>query len=466
MTKKPATPSSPRIALVCDWLTTPGGAEKVLLELHQMYPDAPIYTSQYSQKGINWFKDADVRTGWLHIFPAKLRKILGPLRQIYFSRLDLSDYDLVISVTGAEAKSIRTTPKKTPLSSNYSTDGKKSQEKKAYHLCYCHVPTQYYWQMYDSYLKNPGFGFLNPVIRLLLKLIIKPLRRADFRASQRPDQFITISTYAAEQIHRYYHREAVIIAPPVDLQRFHPKNYQPKDPSPKTPQQFHKQSTKVHKLSTIPSNNPTNNPPKSTSYPPSRPTIPQTIHQSPQVIHKLSTRNPHHFIIACRQATWKRIDLAIEACLATGDNLTVIGDGSEHSHLVELARQSPRVRFISWLDASDLVKHLQSSQAYLFPSLEPFGIAAVEALAAGCPVIAYAEGGSRDIVVPGQNGLLFNAQTVDSLTDALRRFNPEQFDRSTVIASADRFSSLEFRHKIQQLINKALSSHSQGAKHA
>ncbi len=95
-----------------------------------------------------------------------------------------------------------------------------------------------------------------------------------------------------------------------------------------------------------------------------------------------------------------------------------------------------------------------------------FGIAAVEALAAGCPVIAYAEGGSRDIVIPGQNGLLFNAQTVDSLTDALRRFNPEQFDRSTVIASADRFSSLEFRHKIQQLINKALSSHSQGAKHA
>ena len=146
--------------------------------------------------------------------------------------------------------------------------------------------------------------------------------------------------------------------------------------------------------------------------------------------------------------------------------MTVIGDGSEHSHLVELARQSPRVRFISWLDASDLVKHLQSSQAYLFPSLEPFGIAAVEALAAGCPVIAYAEGGSRDIVVPGQNGLLFNAQTVDSLTDALRRFNPEQFDRSTVIASADRFSSLEFRHKIQQLINKVLSSHSQGAKHA
>ena len=96
-----------KVALVCDWLTTPGGAEKVLLQLHRMYPDAPIYTSQYRPKGIDWFRDADVRTGWLNLFPASLRRFLGVLRQFYFSHLDLSDYDLVISVTGAEAKSVR-----------------------------------------------------------------------------------------------------------------------------------------------------------------------------------------------------------------------------------------------------------------------------------------------------------------------------------------------------------------------
>ena len=71
-----ATARAPKVALVCDWLTTPGGAEKVLLELHQMYPQAPIYTSQYRPKKIDWFDDAEVKTGWLQIFPAFLRKML------------------------------------------------------------------------------------------------------------------------------------------------------------------------------------------------------------------------------------------------------------------------------------------------------------------------------------------------------------------------------------------------------
>ena len=200
-----------RIALVCDWLTTPGGAEKVLLELHRMYPDAPIYTSQYREQGIDWFKDATIHTGWLNFFPAGLRKILGPLRQIYFSHLDLSSYDLVISVTGAEAKSVKTHRTRTCTECTSS---------KVYHLCYCHVPTQYYWHLYDQYLENPGFGLLNPIVRFFLKLFVRPLRRADFRAAERPDQFVTISRYAAAQIKQYYHREAKIIHPPVDLQKF------------------------------------------------------------------------------------------------------------------------------------------------------------------------------------------------------------------------------------------------------
>ncbi len=205
-TKKPHT-TSPNIALVCDWLTTPGGAEKVLLELHRMYPSAPIYTSQYSKKGINWFDDATVKTGWLQIFPKSLRKLLGPLRQIYFSHLDLSSYDLVISVTGAEAKSVRTKRiiKNRIIDANPTTPGKLSvstietAEQSAYHLCYCHVPTQYYWQMYDKYVNDPGFGLLNPLVRACFKLLVKPLRKADYRAAQQPDQFVTISTYAQQQ---------------------------------------------------------------------------------------------------------------------------------------------------------------------------------------------------------------------------------------------------------------------------
>ena len=139
-----------KVAIVCDWLTNVGGAEKVLLEIHRMFPRAPIYTSKYDSKGIDWFLDAEVRTGWLQIFPTCLRRFLGVFRQIWFSHLNLSGYDLVISVTGAEAKAVRV--------------------PNGVHVSYCHVPTQYYWQMYDDYVKEPGFGVLNPVVRFFLRL--------------------------------------------------------------------------------------------------------------------------------------------------------------------------------------------------------------------------------------------------------------------------------------------------------
>ncbi len=376
-----------KVALVCDWLTTPGGAEKVILQLHHIYPNAPIYTSQYRPKGIDWFQDADVRTGWLNLFPVCLRRFIGALRQFYFSHLDLSDYDLVISVTGAEAKSVKT--KKTP-SSNHSTHSPKSQEKAAFHLCYCHVPTQYYWQFYDKYLENPGFGILNPLARLGLKLLVKPLRKADYRSAQRPDQFVTISHYAAEQIQKYYHRDAEVVFPPVDVQKFAPKQPQKRS----------------------------------------------------------------GFVISCRQVTWKRVDLAIQACLQSGEPLTVIGDGPEHANLVRLASGSPLIKFIPWIKSDQLAKHLQSAKAYIFPSLEPFGIAPVEALAAGCPVIAYAEGGSRDIIVTGKNGLLFPEQTVDSLIKVMQKFKHTKFNSDIVTKTSAKFSTEKFTQGITEIINK------------
>lgn len=385
--------STPKIALVCDWLTTPGGAEKVLLALHQMYPNAPIYTSQYRPKKIDWFRGAIVKTGWLNIFPAFLRKFLGPLRQIYFSHLDLSDYDIVISVTGAEAKSV-------------ITNNPRSQSH-AKHICYCHVPTQYYWQMYDRYLENPGFGFLNPLVRFFFKLMVKPLRQADFAAAQRPDQFVTISQYAAKQIKTYYHRDATIVHPPVDLGKF------------------------------------------STTFPQSEAQLSAPVEE---LFHNFSTTFPQYYVIWCRQVTWKKIDIAIRGCLKAKKPLLVIGDGPEHHRLVKLAGGSELICFLSWLSPAQIRTCLKGAQAYLFPSLEPFGIAAVEALAAGCPVIAYAEGGSRDIVVPGKNGLLFSAQTPNSLASALRKFEKQRFDRKVVAETANKFSIDKFEQRINKII--------------
>lgn len=362
-----------KIALVCDWLTNVGGAEKVLLSIHELYPDAPIYTSQYNPKGIDWFKDADVRTGWMQILPSSLRRFFAPLRALYFKHLDLSDYDLIISVTGAEAKGVK--------------------KGNARHLCYCHVPTQYYWQMYDEYVKNPGFGILNPLVRFFFKLFVKPLRKSDFKAAQRPDQFITISKYASEQIKKYYNRESVIIHPAVDIKTFH----------------FTKTAQKGN--------------------------------------------DQRPYISTSRQVTWKRLDLAVKACLKLKRPLILIGDGPEHQNLVKIADGSPLIKFIPTSNRETLKEHLQESRAFLFPSLEPFGIAPVEALAMGCPVIAYNKGGSQDFIKENQNGVFFEKQTTNSLAEAIEKFEKLHLDPVAVSQTAAPFSDARFKKELKGIVD-------------
>ena len=102
-----------------------------------------------------------------------------------------------------------------------------------------------------------------------------------------------------------------------------------------------------------------------------------------------------------------------------------------------------------------LAKYLSNSNAFIFPSVEPFGIAPVEALAAGCPVIALNAGGAKDYIKDGENGILFDEQTVDSLAAAIERFRTLQFDRQKISKSANRFSRDEFNRKIRELVNAA-----------
>ncbi|HEX5744343.1 MAG TPA: glycosyltransferase [Candidatus Saccharimonadales bacterium] len=199
-----------KVAIVCDWLTGIGGAERVVLELHRMFPDAPIYTSQYDPGGIDWFKDADVRTTKLQTLSPRLKKFLPLLRAREFSRMDLSGYDLVISSSGAEAKGVRT-------------------GKDTVHICYCHSPTHYYWIRHDEYLENPGFPRgTNWLARLGLRLLADPLKRWDRHAAKRPDYFIANSTHTQSMIKRYYKRDSTVIFPPVETDRFRlPGNAKP-----------------------------------------------------------------------------------------------------------------------------------------------------------------------------------------------------------------------------------------------
>lgn len=363
-----------RVAIVCDWLTGTGGAERVVLELHRMYPEAPIYTSQYDSDpkiwyGDKWFEDADIRTGWLQKLPKGLRKFLPVLRAWTFSRLDLGEYDLVISSSGAEAKGIKT-------------------KSSTVHISYCHAPIHYYWARYEQYLQQPGFGLLNPLARLGLKLLVGPMRRWDKRAAQRPNYLVANSAYTKDQIKKYYGRGAVVIHPPVDIKRFKLLNE--------------------------------------------------------------SSNSRNGFVTAGRQTPYKKIDLAVAACTKLNLPLTVIGSGPDHYKLVKLA--GPTVKFLTGVPDKDMAGHFAAAEAFIFPGVDDFGIVAVEAMSAGTPVIAYADGGALDYV-DDKTGRLFKPQTVEALSRALEGFDPKSFKDADARTKAREFSPEIFRNKINKFID-------------
>jgi glycosyltransferase involved in cell wall biosynthesis len=363
-----------KVAIVCDWLLGIGGAERVVLELHKLYPDAPIYTSQYDPSAIDWFADADVRTTWLQKLPKSLKKFLPLLRAWTFSRLDLSEYDLVLSSSGAEAKGVKTGPNTT-------------------HICYCHSPTHYYWVRPDEYYKNPGFPRgLNWLARFGLKMLIEPLKQWDRQAAKKPDLMIANSTYTQENIRKFYRRESAVVHPPVETSRF-------------------------------------------------------------KIIGKPPLR--HGFVIAGRQAPYKRFDLAVEACNELNVPLVVIGNGPEHKKLEKLANRN--VTFLTNVSDHDIVQHFQSALGFIFPGQEDFGIVAVEAMSAGTPVVAYNRGGSADFVIPNKTGVLFERQTVKSLRKALETALAKNFNPDTIAEHASQFSVANFSKNLKATIDNYLA---------
>ena len=375
----PNYPKQLKVALVCDWLLGTGGAERVVLELHKMFPNAPIYTSQYDANpkiwyGDTWFSDADVRTSWLQKLPRSIKKFLPVFRAWTFSRLDLSDYDLVISCSGAEAKAVKGGPK-------------------GVHICYCLAPTHYYWSRYEEYLKHPGFGQFDPLARLGLKVLIGPMRRWDYKAAQRPDYVIGISEHIKHEIKKYYGREAEVIHPPVDTNRF-------------------------------------------------------------QVTGDRLQKQPRKgFVTAGRQVPYKKIGLAVKAATRLNVPLIVIGRGPEHAALKRLAGRS--VTFLTNVSDEEMPEKFANAEAFIFPGVDDFGIVAVEAMAAGTPVIAYSDGGALDYVNK-TTGLLFDKQTVESLVKAMSDFSSRKFNSEIVVATAEQFSPEQFTKSLNRLINKYL----------
>jgi glycosyltransferase involved in cell wall biosynthesis len=362
------TPNSRlRVAIVHDWFVG-GGAERVVYELHKMYPKAPIYTSYCSPQWREQLSGTTVITSYMQYWPfSKLRKFLPPLRALWFSRLDLSGYDLVISSSGAEAKGVKV-------------------KKPAVHVNYCHAPTHYYWSRYEDYLKNPGFGKLDWLARIGLKFFLGPMRWWDRKAAQRPDYLIANSNYTKDQIQKYYDRDSVVIHPPVDIERFDQAVDEPR----------------------------------------------------------------RGFVTAGRQTPYKRIDLAVAACSQLDLPLIVLGGGPEHKRLKRMAGKS--VTFLRGKTDEELAHYFQTSLAFIFPGADDFGIVAVEALAAGTPVIAYQDGGALDYVEPGKTGEFFNEQTAESLAKTLSNFDPDKFNNSGIKKSAVKFSAVSFHSKFKDFV--------------
>src|SRR3990172_2765359 len=172
--------SNQKIALVYDRVNKWGGAERVLLALHEMFPKAPLYTSVYDSKNAPWAQVfPKVVTSFLQKLPfAKSNhEFLAPLMPLAFESFDFSGFDLVISVTSEAAKGIKT---------RFGT----------LHVCYCLTPTRYLWSGYDDYFKGSPF-------KVVTKPIINYLRWWDKRAAKRPDVMIAISSEVQNRIKKY-----------------------------------------------------------------------------------------------------------------------------------------------------------------------------------------------------------------------------------------------------------------------
>lgn len=156
------------------------------------------------------------------------------------------------------------------------------------------------------------------------------------------------------------------------------------------------------------------------------------------------------FIITGRHAPYKGFDLAIEACTKLNLDLVVLGEGPETEKLKKLA--GPAIKFKGWVSENDKVELIAKSEGFLFPGIDDFGISAVEALAAGTPVIALKAGGAIDYIEDGVNGVFFNHKDAKSLETALQKFTKLKFNPETISKTAEPFSEAEFKTKLTKFI--------------
>lgn len=381
-----------KIALVHDWLTNFRGGERVLLALKEAFPNADIYTSVYNPQKLPEFEkyQSEIRTTWLQKLPKKLRGF----HQLF----------PVLRVFAFRSLNLR---EYDIIISDTSSDAKQVKKLKpgAHHICYCFTPTRYYWSHYSEYKRDPGFGKLNLIIKPIIPPFVWLMKKLDYSAARKVTEFVAISSAVQKRIQKYYGRDSKIIFPPTDVEdiKFNPS-----------------------------------------------PLRPARAGHLPQ--GRTSVKRSGYVLLGA-QVAYKRPDLAVLACIKLSLDLTIIGDGPEHAKLKSLAKDHPNIKFRTNVSDTEKSELLQTFKAQIFPQEEDYGITAIECMAAGTPVIAYKKGGALDFITP-QSGILFQEQTLDSLTEALQKvesgevkFKPEQIHQQAL-----KFNKQEFIQQIQNLI--------------
>jgi len=362
----------PRLAVVHDWLTSRGGAERALEVILGLYPRAPVYTLIYNPQ---LFADSvisarPVRTSFLNRVPGARThyRALLPLMPLAIEQLDLGGHEIVLSISNAVSHGVLTGPDQL-------------------HINYILTPMRYVWALQDEYLRSRPLR--SPMRSALFRLLAHYLRLWDAAAAQHVDHFVAISQWVRRRVWRAYRREAEVIYPPVDVERFQP--------------------------------------------------------ESPR---------GDYYITVSRLVPYKRVSLLVEAFNRLSQPLIVVGDGPEGRRL--RAKAGPSIRFLGWQSDADLAALLGRAKAFVFAAEEDFGIAPLEAQAAGCPVIAFGRGGVRETILEGETGLFFEEPNAESLLSAIADFeaDPRVFEAGRIRRNAERFRRERFESQFRQMVEE------------
>lgn len=359
-----------RVHLAHNWFMSRRGGERTVEEIARLFPEAGISTLFLNRGALpDGFGGRTFQVSPLGLLAPRFcdHRVLLPFFGWAARRLKApAGTRLLVSSDASVVKGIRKPPG-------------------CVHVCYCHSPPRYLWDMSEDYLLRTGG--IGAVGRRVFRRTIPRLRAFDRSAAEGVDHFIANSRFVAERIRRAYGREAAVLPPPVEVARFSPGG-----------------------------------------------------------------RRGDFYLMVAELVAYKRADVAVEACSRLGRRLVVVGGGGELGRLRALA--GPTVEFRGRLADAEVAALMETCRAFLHPQIEDFGITAVEAQAAGGPVIAFRGGGALETVVEGETGLFFDEQTPAGLAAAILRLEArgEPFAAPACRRQAERFAPAIFRAELARLL--------------